>query len=313
MWTDEQAEAAIAEGVAADAAADGDQAPAAPSPVTPEGETPAPVVQPEAAPAAPDTFDGGKFNPDTLAPELQPAWKQLQAAYTEKTQGLAEQRKQFESLGSVEELQQAVELRQRISDPANWQQLHAELADAMQQHGLTPAQASAEASRQMGEAAAEAPAMPALPSEDDPELGPLAQNLKALQARIDTFERSQVAQRQAAEQERIQLAVLGELQRQEILVKEAHPTWDQTKIDAVYDLSGSLGGNLVQAADRLEQLLAADRESYVSQKIAAQQASDTAPVLGANSDSTKPTRPTTLAEAEALGLADLAALAAADA
>src|SRR6266511_2123467 len=95
----------------------------APAPTTPEGESSAPQVQPhhaasqprdpasgkfirqdgtlsdtpEPAPVA-DTFDGGKFNPDTLPAELQPGWKQLQADYTRKMQEVAEQRSQFEGL-----------------------------------------------------------------------------------------------------------------------------------------------------------------------------------------------------------------------
>src|SRR6185312_3269254 len=68
------------------------------APAAPEGQ-PAPesaTLFETPAESEGDTFDGGKFNPDLLPDELQPGWKQLQAAFTQRTQELAEQRKQFE-------------------------------------------------------------------------------------------------------------------------------------------------------------------------------------------------------------------------
>lgn len=49
---------------------------------------------------APDPF-GDNFDPSSLPPELQPAYKQLRGDYTRKTQELAEQRKQAESANAL--------------------------------------------------------------------------------------------------------------------------------------------------------------------------------------------------------------------
>jgi hypothetical protein len=139
-------------------------------PATPEGETSPTPVQPSfprdehgrfmrPEPVTPDlaadTFDGGQFNPDTLAPELQPAWKQLQAAFTRKTQEIALERQQFEGL-DPQVAREAVELYSALQDPSYLQQFHQELTVALQQtHGLSPAQASAEAATQMEQASAQ--------------------------------------------------------------------------------------------------------------------------------------------------------------
>src|SRR5690242_18392814 len=135
-WSDEQAIQALSE---AGQAEFGEQAPPESS-ASPEGETQhAEEVQPEPEQSAraEETFDGGKFNPDELPAELQDGWKQLQAAFTQKTQELAAQRAQLEALGDPEVLQQAVDLYGRISDPQNWAQLHGELTQAMQQMGMS--------------------------------------------------------------------------------------------------------------------------------------------------------------------------------
>ena len=49
------------------------------------------------AQASAETAIDSFFDPSTLSPELQPAYKQMQAAYTKKTQAIAEQRGKVES------------------------------------------------------------------------------------------------------------------------------------------------------------------------------------------------------------------------
>lgn len=279
QWSDEQMMEALQRGVEADRQPDVDPmeqaTPAAQ--VSPEGESNATnqAVQP-VTPVAPEvqnteTFDGGKFNPDELPVELQPGWKQLQAAFTQSTQALAEQRKQIEALGDVESVQQAVELFNRINDPSNWGQLYTELVAAMQEEGMTLPQAQAAASEAVGATQPATPAAPELNLDaiDDPELAPLVQMLKATQADLESLrnEREEERLNQRAEYER--QAFLGELQRQENAIRGAHPDWDDDKILTAYQLSSFFQGNLAEGARRLEGILAQERELYLAQKAAA--------------------------------------------
>jgi hypothetical protein len=280
--------------------------------VSPAGEnnaTTQQAVQP-ATPVAPeaqntDLFDGTPINPDELIsehPELAPLVKQLQGAFTQKTQAVAEQLKQIEALGPVEEIQQAIDLFTRINDPANWGQLYTELVDAMQQEGMTLPQAQAAASEAMQEAQAAQPAQPELNLDaiEDPELAPLAQMLKAQQAELEALKREREEERlnQRAEYER--QAYLGELQRQENAIRAAHPDWDDEKVLAAYQLSSFFQGNLAQGAARLEQLLGAERELYLSQKAAAAtETGNLVPPRGAGSSTAKVEGPMTIKDAEA--------------
>lgn len=318
MMSEADAIAALENATREDAGGVVEQVPVTPESQTPEGES-TPQVQPE--PTLEDTFDGGQFNPDALPPELQEGWKSLQAAFTKKTQDLAEQRKQFETLGPLEELQAALELQNRIADPSNWGQLHRELSEAMQRYGLSPAEANAEASRQMGDTAQAQPQptptkLPDL-DENDPELGPLVKLLKEQQARLDGFESAQVQARAKAEEERITQAVIGEMHRQDGFLRESHPLLQgldpekaDERMDTIYDMSIAYNGNLIMAAERLNQIMVADRESYLAAKTAAAQTSGVqAPTAGAGVDSRVPTpEPESLKDAEALALGDLARL-----
>lgn len=263
-----------------------EQAPPAPqTPEPPAGET-QPEVQPQAQPVDPaapvDTFDDGAFNPDNLPAELQAGWKQLQAAYTRKTQQVAEERRAFEQLGSPEEVQQAVQLYSRISDPRNWPQLHADLSDLMQQYGMTPAEADAHAAAAMEQAASTEPSAPAVPADIDPELAPLYQEMQQTKAELAQLraEREQAAEARAQEEqaERLRLAIDGELTRQENAIMQANPTYGQGDMDAIYELSSYFGGNLIQAQARYEALRSEWVGRYVEQKSSAADAQGAHPV-----------------------------------
>jgi hypothetical protein len=282
-----------------------EQAPAS-APAAPEGPT-APVQPPApATPAPADTppnlFEGTPVNPDALPTELQPLAKQLQAAYTQKTQQLAEERKQFSALGSPEEVSQAVELYTRISDPTNWPQLHADLSDLMQQHGLSPAEAAAEATTALAEARVEA-AAPAVPigDIDDPELGPLYKTLQEQQAKLDALEAARTAdltERQQAEQtERLQMALEGEVTRQTNAILQANPQYGDGDMDAIYELSSFYGGNLLQAQGRYEALRAEWVGRYVDQKQSAASAQGAHPAPAGAPAATQRTEPQTVREA----------------
>ena len=51
------------------------------------------------------------------------------------------------------------------------------------------------------------------------------------------------------------MAFIGEMNRQESVVREAHPDWTQSDIDATYELSAFHGGSLVDAAARYEEIV----------------------------------------------------------
>jgi hypothetical protein len=302
QWSDDQVLEALGSAGRSEFGNEPEQAPAP----TPEGATDAAPEEegqapPEVAPQVeqPETFDGGKFNPDDLPPELQDGWKQLQAAFTQKTQELAAERQQFEALGDPEAIQQAVDLYNRIGDPTNWQQLHAELTQAMQGMGMTPFEAQQAATEAMTQQPA-APEGDTAQFEDmDPEVASLAQQLAETRQELDSFRQGFQEQLMNQEAERQYIQALTEIQKQEAAIREAHPQWGDDKIQAAYEFSSFYNGNLAQGAARLEQVLAQERELYLSQKSGAMDDSTRTPATTFVADATKVSEPTTLAEAEA--------------
>jgi len=301
QWSDEQMMDALQRGVEADAQPE--QAPES----APVGETPqnqSTDVQP-VEPVAPaqqntDLFEGTSVNPDELPEELKPLAKQLQAAFTQKTQALAERSKQLESLGDLEAAQEAIEFANRIQDPANWVQLHAELTAAMQTYGMSPADASAAASEALGAAESPAAQAPNLDEIDDPELAPLAQMLRDQQSQIEALKNEREEERQTAQAEYERQAFLGELQRQENAIRGSHPDWDDEKILTVYQMSSFFNGNLTQAAERLEGILASERALYLANKESVTTNLGTqVPPRGAGIQSERVEHPETIKDAEA--------------
>ena len=224
-------------------------------------------------------------------------YKAMQADYTRKTQELAEQRQQFEALGDPEVIQQAVDLYGRISDPQNWQQLHAELSQAMVQMGMTPAEAQAAAADAITqEAQAQQSQFDGI---EDPELAPIVRELQDTRARLDALQAANDQDMLNREAERQYITTVNELQRQEAAIRESHPDWGDEKIAAVYEMSSFFNGNLAQAAGRLEGLLSAERELYLNQKAGALQDSTRTPATTFDPAATKHEEPATLKDAEA--------------
>jgi hypothetical protein len=264
-----------------------EQAPLAP--VTPEGG-PLTPVQPDGqprgehghfapkTPAEPapveDTFSEN-VNPDTLAPELQQVYKQLQADYTRKTQEVAAQRAQFEQYGDPTQVTQAVELYRALQDPATLTQFHADLTQALQEQGLTPVQASAEAASQLEQAATLPkdgldPRLAQLVQEY-PDLAPLIEQtsqVSQLQSRLDAMDAERVQRQESEQLAYQQMALAGELQRQEMAITQSNPHYVQGDIDAIYELSAFFDGNLLQAQQRYEQIGQSLVDRYLSTKSA---------------------------------------------
>lgn len=237
--------------------------PAQSTPQGPESATPA---------AAEDTTPfTERFDPNSLPPELEPAYKLMQADYTRKTQQLAEQARQYQQLGDMDPatIQEAVQTYEWLSDPNNWPAAHAQLTQNLQQMGLSPADASAEASRQLGAQAGATPAQSQQLSADlmqDPELAPIAQQMQAMQQQVSLLQQQLTQQQQAEQAASLQNALVGELIAQEQMIRENNPTYAQSDIDACYELSSFYGGNLLDAQTRYEEMRNTILSQYLNEK-----------------------------------------------
>lgn len=209
---------------------------------------------------------GADFNPDLLPAELQPGFKQLQAAFTRKTQELAEQRKSFEGLGDPDELRQAAEFYNSLQDPEYLKSFYGELGQVVREMGLV------EDSPVAPEPAAE-PVAPELPAElrqiaeSDPELTPVLDRFAQMEQRLQQFE-SQAAEREAAlADERALMAQAAEIDRQVQVVREQNPEYGDADWQAIYDRAVAFDGDILQAAQAYQ----ADHDRIIQSYLAAKQ------------------------------------------
>lgn len=199
---------------------------------------PSEVEQPRAT--EPDTFSS--IDPNTLAPELQVLYKQMQGDYTRKTQEVSEQRRAYESFGGLDEVRNAVEFVHALRDPNNLVQLHSELSEYLQSQGLTKAEADASAStaiesnRQEDEWGL---------SDPDDEIRRELQALKAQNEELVTWKQELEDQRRVAEIEQT-------IARQETHIRNANPQYKDQDVDAIYVMSYAFGGDLIQAQKAYE-------------------------------------------------------------
>jgi len=235
------------------------------TPPTPGEVAPTDDQAPFSTPETEESFMGGDFNPDLLPTELQPGFKQLQAAFTKKTQELAEERKNYESLGSVEELQQAREFYQSLQDPEYLKAFYGELGGVVKE--LFPEE---------GAAAPETPVAPTAPelspelaqiAETDPELAPFLKTVSEMQQRLDQFEAQQTQREQALEQERQLMAQAAEIDNMVQAVREDHPEYGEDDWQAIYDRAVAFDGDVLQAAERYQ----ADKDRILSDYLASKQ------------------------------------------
>lgn len=328
----ESAVAELESAVAQDAGPAPDVAPVEQAPVvstTPEGETESSQVQPELNalardefgrfmaktqependPAA-DTFDNGQFNPDTLPPELQPGWKQLQAAFTQKTQTLAERQRQLEEQATQFEgidpsaAREALELYTALQDPAYLMQFHSELSEALQAQGLSQAQAREEAARRMDAATTQpdgsvSDSLAALRA--DPELAPVADELSQLRRMVEQMNADRETERAQQLEVQRQMAIAGEQIRQEAVLVESG--FNDSQLKRVHQLSGAFGGNLLNAAQEFRAI----REEAIRDFISAKDVLEpgVGPVGGTGTTSVVPTQIESLDQGEAAALEHL--------
>lgn len=220
-----------------------------------------------------DSFMGSDFNPDLLPEELQAGWKQLQGDYTRKTQELAEQRKQFESLGDVEQLKQAQEFFTSLRDPEYLKAFYKELGGIVQE--LDPEAAAAAAEPEQPAPVQLAPELEAL-KQSDPELSPFVDRFAQMEQRIAQFEAQAQADRQALAEERQMMADAYDIDQQVAAVREAHPDWGDDDMQEVYDRAVAYDGDIVKAAE----LVAANNDRIISSYLSRKQQAPAPPVPG---------------------------------
>lgn len=188
-----------------------------------------------------------KLDPNALPAELRPYYESMQADYTRKTQEVAPYRQLAQETGlDVAGLRQSAELYGALQDPQQLVEFYGELTNALQAQGLTPAQADAAATQHIANVQSG--------GQEDLSLDPEEQRIQALEAKLATWEQTQQQQREALQREQMQVALVSEMNRMENVVKETHPDWGQEEIDAVYELSAFYGGNLIDAATRLDEI-----------------------------------------------------------
>lgn len=221
----------------------------------------APATDGSEGTTATDSFTG--IDPQSLPDALQPIYKSMQADYTRSKQGISEEARAYEALneyGGAEAALEAVQFAQALSTDPNYAlQVHEQLTEALTAAGLTPAQASAEAERQIEEAAAPV-------AYDDDEYGadnPLVQKLSSVEQELQS-----IKQWRAQEEERaIHISMEREVNRQEAEILNKHPEWaNEEDLEAVYALAYSTGGNLIAAAEQYKQLQDRMMENWINQK-----------------------------------------------
>lgn len=203
---------------------------------TPEGQ-----VSEEAATEAPDSFT--KLDPNALPADIKPYYDSMLSDYTRKTQEAAPWRKLGEELGidSPDSFREAAELYSYLQDPNNLHLLYSSLGNVLGQGGQPQAPAPATGYAQ------QVPQGPEdeFASLEDPAVAELKQQMQALTGYIQERE-------QAQQQEALQWALLGEMNRQEALLKEQHPDWGDEEWGALWNLSVAYNGDLVQASNHIE-------------------------------------------------------------
>ncbi len=238
---------------------DAGRTPEAVPPAQPSNEEPAAPVAPEGSTteeAATSTDSFTRLDPSTLPAEVRPYYESMQSDYTRKTQEVAPWRKMAEELGvsSPDEIRQAAELFAYLQDPNNLRDFHAQVGQMIGVEGQPPA------------ATPPAPGTdPFAASElDDPAIAAIKQELAAVREQLN-------ARAQAEEQERLQMALLGEMNRQEAVIREEHPDWGDEEWNAVYEMAPFYEGNLMHAAARVDAAANARVQRLLASKAAVQE------------------------------------------
>lgn len=195
----------------------------APAPATSE---PAPSTEVDAGTTTPDSFTN--IDPNTLTPELQQQYRNMQGDYTRKMQ---EQAQRYGDL-DPERARQSVEFIDALeSDPNFVVTVHAQLSKALEEAGMSPQEAAASAASAINEQVSL--------GEDPDEFGADSGLAKEV-AELRQWKESQEAQQ-------YENNLAAHIQRQEMAIRQSDPSLTEPEIDRIYELSFAHGGDLTKA------------------------------------------------------------------
>lgn len=273
----------------------------------------APAAAATSAEVAQNT-DFTSIDPSTLDPQLQAIYKSLQADYTRKTQEIANQRREFEQLGPLDSVVEAVNVYNQLQNPDSWPALHAELTQGLQALGMSQQEASATASAAVAEQQAQqvAPSVqdPFAAYGDDADIAPVKSAYEQMAQQLNELKSQYEADRQAQQQEQLTMSLIGEMQRQENIIRQARTDYTDEDVKAIYELASFHDGNLLNAQQRYEVIFNDRLSRYMAGK---QGVAENMTVLpGATQQSMQQhVRPKTLDEGHALAMEALRAIEAA--
>lgn len=190
---------------------------------------------------------------------VESAYKSFQGDYTRKTQELAAQRA---SLGdNPEEVQEAVEFYNNLrEDPAFALEVHGYLSNALQELGLSPSDADAEATRQVDTGDVQVPTD--IDADDTDPTAPLKSQVETLQERLDRFETLEQERQARAQEDELAATLI----QQEMSLRHTHPDLQEKDFDRIYDLAVSTGGNLHEAYGLYDEMRSDFITGYMEQK-----------------------------------------------
>lgn len=202
------------------------------------------------------------------------AYKSFQRGFTEKSQKIAGLQRAFEGI-DPNQAREAFDFVQNLtSDRAFAAQVHAELAQALEAAGASPAQAEAEATRQVESVQAGA-------VEDwgiDPD-NPLVKEVQELkQWKVEQSAREVERDLKIARD-----AQIRDIERMDAEVRRQHPGYDEGDMGTIYRFAASMGGDLFAAQEAYEAEKDRLVTAYVAQKAAAPKA-QAAPSAAAHSE-----------------------------
>lgn len=223
----------------------------------PEQTTPEQVEAPdldggeEGTTDLPDSFTG--LNPDDLPAEARPFYDSMLADYRRKTQEAAPWRKLGTELGvEPEAARQAVEFVTALStDPDFALETHQQLTEALVAAGLSPAQAEAEAGRQIEEAVSETDV-------DDIESGVDSE----LRQELDELKEWREEQEERMWEEKLN----AQLDRMEAQILSENKDYGDADIARLYQLSYPFGGDIVKANEVYKEMRNEAISEYIDRK-----------------------------------------------
>lgn len=235
----------------------------APNAATPEQSEGQVAPAPDAA--AEDSFTE-RFDPNSLPAELLPAYKAMQADYTRKRQADAEAIRLVQQYQDVD-LGTAVELYQRMQDPNALLDFVQEASEYLANQGYAEWE-TVDSVGVQPQTAAENNLQQALDNlaAGDPDLAPLAEAVKQMQHQLESFQMEHSERLEAEREETQMLQVLGEIQRQENIIRTDNPQYGDDDIDAIYEIASYYDGDLLAAQESYEAMFTRRLGRYMGAK-----------------------------------------------